>query len=194
MLRSRHLSALSARLIAAAALTLVLLLPSNLHAQSAQVLTNQVGYEDSKPKRAVLLGATQLAASSFQLIDETTGKVVYQGNIVFSGPVDKWKHWLFWTMDFSAYNKTGTYRLQFNLPQGAIASHPFIIGKNVLEKATLSDVVYYFKGQRSAGLIDQADSHLPLAADLHGTSGKPEGGFRHPGSPRRLVRCHGRLR
>ena len=37
------------------------------------------------------------------------------------------------------------------------------IPQNVLEQATLSNVVYYFKGQRSSGLLDKADHHLLLA-------------------------------
>ena len=135
---------------------------------SARVLTNQVGYEDSKAKRAVIVSGSPLTVSSFQLVDENTGKTVYQGNPVVSGPVDKWRHWLFWTMDFSAYTAAGTYRLRVSLPGGPVSSHPFIIGKNVLEKATLSDVIYYFKGQRSAGLLDKADHHLPLAKALQG--------------------------
>jgi peroxiredoxin len=142
-------------------------------AQTTKVLTNQVGYEDNKPKRAVLLGFAHTPVSSFQLIDEATGKTVYQGKPVFNGPVAKWKHWLFWTMDFSAYTAAGTYRLRVSLPQGPAFSHPFVIGRNVLEKATLSDVVYYFKGQRSAGLIDKADHHLILSGALQGP---PAGG------------------
>ena len=60
---------------------LLLLLPALLPAQSRlpQVLTNQVGYEASKPKRAVVVAESRLSLSSFQLIDEGTGKTVYQG-------------------------------------------------------------------------------------------------------------------
>src|SRR6202012_5185008 len=77
-----------------------------------------------------------------------------------SGAVGKWQHRQFWTIDFTPYTAAGTYRLRVN---GA-TSWPFIIGNNVLEKATLSDILYYFKGQRAAGLLDQADHHLPLPA------------------------------
>ncbi|HEX9511170.1 MAG TPA: glycoside hydrolase family 9 protein, partial [Puia sp.] len=166
--------------------TLALCLPLLLQAQTSvstaravtrpdqapvRVLTNQVGYEDNKAKRAVILIGSPLTIPSFALIEEGTGKTVYQGKPIFSGPVDKWKHWLFWTMDFSAYTTAGTYRLRVSLPGDTASSHSFIIGKNVLEKATLSDVLYYFKGQRSAGLLDKADHRLVLAGDsldLHG--------------------------
>jgi|GEM_PF-28070 thiol-disulfide isomerase/thioredoxin len=137
------------------------------HAQPPRVLTNQVGYESDKPKRVVLLTTHRLSLSSFDLVDETTGKSVYHGKPVYSGPVDKWKHWQFWTINFTPYTAAGTYRLRVNGPEGAATSWPFIIGSNVLEKATLSDILYYFKGQRCAGLLDLADHHLPLPASAH---------------------------
>jgi peroxiredoxin len=139
---------------------------------ASRVLTNQVGYETNKPKRAVFIATRQFPPLVFALIDETTGHPVYHGKAVYSGPVDKWKNWLFWTIDFTSFNTAGTYRLKVSAP-GATSSEPFTIGTNVLEKATLSDILYYFKGQRSAGLLDQADRHLPLPGtsdtlDLHG--------------------------
>src|SRR3984957_9876083 len=138
--------------------------PLALTGQAPRVLTNQVGYESDKPKRAVVLTTRHPSLTSFDLVDETTGKSVYHGKPVYSGPVDKWKHWQFWTINFTPYTAAGTYRLRVNGPEGASSSWPFIIGSNVLEKATLSDILYYFKGQRCAGLLDQADHHLPLPA------------------------------
>jgi peroxiredoxin len=133
-------------------------------AQSFRVLTNQVGYESSKPKRAVVVSTRHLPLAFFELIDDSTGRPVYRGQPVYSGPVDKWKDWQFWTIDFTPYTAAGTYRLRVFGPGHTSTSWPFIIGANVLEKATLSDIVYYFKGQRCAGLLDQADHHLPLPA------------------------------
>ena len=128
---------------------------------TSRVLTNQVGYEYNKPKRAVFIATHQFPPLVFVLVDETTGRPVYHGKAVYSGSVDKWKNWLFWTIDFTSFTTPGTYRLKISAP-GAASSEPFIIGTNVLEKATLSDIIYYFKGQRCAGLLDQADHHLPL--------------------------------
>ena len=156
----------------------VLLLPSLAWAQPPRVLTNQVGYEGSKPKRAVVVTKSHVPLSSFQLIDDSTGSTVYQGKPVYSGPVGKWKQWKFWTIDFTPYTAAGTYRLRVfgAATSGSSAtSWPFIIGSNVLEKATLSDILYYFKGQRCAGALDQADHHLPLPASAHNptTAGPP---------------------
>ena len=52
-------------------------------------------------------------------------------------------------------------------------SFPFQIERDLLEKNTLSSVIYYFKGQRCSGLLDKADRHLKFedstdTADVHG--------------------------
>lgn len=149
-------------------------LPFLLRAQTLKILTNQVGYEDKGAKRAVVMADTRLPIQTFQLINTATGKTVYSGKTDFANAVNKWKNWLFWTLDFSPYVTEGTYQLRVTLPQRTVTSYPFVISKNVLEQYTLSDVVYYFKGQRSTGLIDQADHHLELTdkstgpIDAHG--------------------------
>lgn len=146
------------------ALSLLWILPLGVSAQ--KILINQVGYEFNGPKRAVIEATSHLDINTWQLINDSTGKVVMTGSAHYSGPVDQWKHWQFWTIDFSKWTTKGVYHLRA-LPSGgpAITSYPFKVEKNTLERATISDVVYYFKGQRSSGLMDQADRNLPLAGD-----------------------------
>src|SRR5882762_9669558 len=81
-------------------------------AQPPRILLNQVGYEQDKPKRAIIESNTREIVASFKLIDDSTGKLVYTGKPAYSGPVAKWKHWQFYTLDFSTYTKPGVYRLQ----------------------------------------------------------------------------------
>jgi hypothetical protein len=153
---------------------LLLCLPFAPCAQSVKIVTNHVGYENDKAKRAIIVADSKLNISSFSLIDAGTGTSVFRGKPVFSGTVNKWKNFQFYTIDFSSFTAPGTYKLQVALPKGVISSYPFVIGKNVLEKATISDVVYYFKGQRSSGLLDKADHRLLLSGkttdtiDAHG--------------------------
>ena len=148
--------------------------PILLFSQDIKILTNHVGYEDSQEKRAVLISEKRLSVETFQLINTENREVVFTGKPVFSGPVDKWKNWLFWTVDFSSYRIDGNYTLQISLPAKTIESYPFSIGKNTLEQSTISNIIYYFKGQRSSGLLDKADHKLPLegktgdAVDAHG--------------------------
>ena len=143
-------------------LLLLIYFPSLLFAQSLKIVTNHVGYEFDAAKKAIIVTDSKQAIASFKLIDTKTGSEVFSGKPVFNGPVNKWKSWQFWTMDFSLYTATGTYKLQVSTPRETVSSYPFVIGKNVLEQATLSDVVYYFKGQRSSGLLDKADRHSHL--------------------------------
>lgn len=155
-------------------LILLLLLPGMLIAQSVKVITNHVGYEYSKSKQAIVMAESKQAIGNFELVDAVTGKKVYTGKVAYSGPVDKWKHWLFWTIDFSDYKTFGNYYLSVVVAGKQVISYPFSINKNLLEQATISDVIYYFKGQRSSGLLDQADHHLLLSGkttdtiDAHG--------------------------
>ena len=145
----------------------LLMAPAVLQAQQLRVLINQVGYESDKAKHAVVMADRKVDLPAFYLIDDSTGRIVYHGKAIFAGPVDHWKNWQFWTIDFSPYAAAGVYRLRVTGAGSTAMSESFIIGRSVLEKATLSDVLYYFKGQRSAGLIDQADHHLPLPASAH---------------------------
>jgi hypothetical protein len=155
-------------------LLLLLFSPGILLSQTVKILTNQVGYEDDLAKRSVLVADTRIPVESFHLINTDNDRIVFTGKPVFSGPVDKWKNWIFWTMDFSDYTKDGTYDLELVLPGRTVVSHSFRIGKNVLEQSTISDVIYYFKGQRCSGLLDKADHHLSLegrpggSIDAHG--------------------------
>lgn len=152
-------------------LVFLLSIPFLLPAQQIKIVTNHVGYESSKAKKAIIVAESPATINSFQLVNANTGATAYTGKPVFTGPVKKWKHWVFWTMDFSGYTKPGTYRLQLNAGGKNISSYPFVIGKNVLEQATISDVIYYFKGQRSSGLLDKADHHLRLAGKTTDTTG-----------------------
>lgn len=146
-------------------------LPVSVGAQSVQVITNHVGYEYDLPKHAIVMGTEKQSIDTFELVDAVTGAKVYAGPVQYSGPVDQWKNWLFWNIDFSNYTTNGTYLIRLKAGGKVVQSYPFEINKNVLEQSTLSDVVYYFKGQRCTGLFDEADRHLSAdgkAVDAHG--------------------------
>lgn len=139
-----------------------------------QVLVDQVGYETRSPKIAVIEGTSTDHPQGLTLIDTDTGKTVFQAELKPSGPVNAWGKWIFWTADFSAWQKPGNYAVETRSDAGIARSCSFDIDDDLLERKTLSNVIYYFKGQRSSGLIDRADSHLPLPngepgfVDVHG--------------------------
>jgi hypothetical protein len=139
-----------------------------------KVLTDQVGYEPDAPKQAILVGSQQDHPQSFSLIDTSTGQAVLHGDLKPAGQVDAWDGRVFWIADFSSWQKPGHYAIETHADNAEVLSCAFDIDSDVLERSTLSNVVYYFKGQRSSGLIDQADRHLKLPpgesgfVDVHG--------------------------
>ena len=143
------------------------------HAQM-RIVVDQVGYERTASKQALVVGTAQDRGGQFVLVDVDTGKTVLTGTLVASGEVASWGGRSFWTADFSTVQTSGHYELQISGSGGGAHSSTFEVNEDVLERNTLSNVLFYFKGQRSSGLIDDADRHLSL-----------------PGEPGRSVDVHG---
>lgn len=139
-----------------------------------KVLVDHVGYETHAAKQAIIVGTAKDHPTTFSLIDSNSGKTVLDGPVKLSGEVHSWGGRVFWTADFSQLQRIGHYIFQVHAPTGNTSSCDFEINDDLLERDTLSNVVFYFKGQRSSGIIDQADRHLKLPAgeqgfaDLHG--------------------------
>ena len=131
---------------------------TQVKSQPARILTNQVGYEPAGAKKAVIQGHAGDKFAAFTVKSYPGGETVLSGTPTHDGPVRKWKDWDFWTVDWSAVDKEGAYVIECaGVGGAAVRSHPILVQKNALERATLSDVIYYFKGQRSSGLWDKAD-------------------------------------
>jgi len=150
-------------ILAAAAFTLVSVAPA--HAL-VRVLVNQVGYEPGARKVAIIEGNPGDHPTGFELIDAASGATVLSGHLRPDGQVYDWRQrlpsgkyrpWLFWTADFSVWRQTGHYIVRV----GQAQSWPFEIEHDVLERKTISNVIYYFKGQRATGSFNRADEHLP---------------------------------
>jgi hypothetical protein len=131
---------------------------------NTKILTNQVGYDASGPKKAVVQARAGDTFTAFTVKSFPGGEIVLSGTPRHDGPVSKWKDWDFWTVDWSAVDDEGAYVIECTAQAGAAAgtvrSHPILVQKNALERNTLSDVIYYFKGQRSSGLWDKADRKM----------------------------------
>ncbi|MGO8701198.1 MAG: glycoside hydrolase family 9 protein [Limisphaerales bacterium] len=141
--------------------------------QEIKPLVNHLGYEKDAPKRAVVLGHPDDEVTAFKIIGESTGATVLSGSVEKAGPVHHWKDWHFWTADFSPIRTEGSYFIECETSRGIVRSFPFLIERDLLERNTLSGVIYYFKGQRCSGLLDKADRQLRFdgatnAVDLHG--------------------------
>jgi GH18 family chitinase len=143
----------------------LLVVPPLLRAEPA-ILTNQLGYERLGPKRAVVQGRDGDSVTACAL-ESVEGGRVPTGAPVYAGRVSRWRDWLYWSVDFSGEEREGRYRLVCTTGAGEVRSAPFLIGQDLLERHTLADVLRYFKGQRSSGLLDLADHSLAL-------EGRPE--------------------
>lgn len=164
---TRHCIHLSAVLLAG------MLLGSACPAQ-VRVLVDQVGYEAAATKVGLIEGSENTSLSGFSLIDDDSGQTVFTGTLQPEGSVDHWGHWSFWKADFSSWKTPGHYRLTATTAGVTVSSCAFEIGSDLLERKTLSNVIYYFKGQRASGDMDRADRHLLLPEkpggfiDVHG--------------------------
>ncbi|MGA2847477.1 MAG: glycoside hydrolase family 9 protein [Terracidiphilus sp.] len=152
--------------------TLFLLLYPLTCLGQVRVLVDQVGYETRATKQAIVEGSSEDHPESFSLIDLDAGKSVYEANVQPSGKVFAWGSRMFWIADFSSWQKPGHYALELDGAK-VVRSSAFEVGDNILERQTLSNVVFYFKGQRASGLLDQADRHLQIPGkqefvDVHG--------------------------
>ncbi len=142
-------------------------------AAQTRVLVDQVGYETASVKQAIIVGTEQDHPQQFSLVDQATGKTVMTGGLTAGTQVDHWGGRVFWTADFSAWQRAGHYEVRTETAAGPVSSCAFAIEDDLLERETLSNVVYYFKGQRSSGDFDKADRHLKVPdgtayVDLHG--------------------------
>ena len=138
------------------------------------ILVNHLGYDPDAPKRAVVQGHRGDAVRSCTVEALGGGAPVPTRAPRSVGAVAQWRDWVYWTVDFSDLRREGTFRLACATGSGTVRSFPFRVEDHVLERHTLSDVVYYFKGQRASGSLDQADHALPLEGrpdervDAHG--------------------------
>jgi hypothetical protein len=145
------------------------LIAAGAMADDAKVLTNHVGYERTGPKRAVVQGKTGDSVSNCALKREGNNETVLALPAKPVGPVKKWKDWTFWTIDFDSFDKEGSYYIGWTTGQGPVRSYPFKVESLLLERQTLSDVIYFFKEERSSGQFDKADRHLPFDGKKQGT-------------------------
>jgi len=150
------------------------LLAASAAAAPPVILVNHLGYDPDAPKHAVVQGHRGDVVRSCAVEALAGGAPVPTRAPRAVGPVAGWRDWAYWTVDFSALRREGTFRLACATANGTVRSFPFRVEDHVLERHTLSDVIYYFKGQRSSGPLDQADRALSLEGrpdlrvDAHG--------------------------
>ncbi len=133
---------------------------TNLYGQKIQILTNHLGYDPSGPKKAVVLTFRDDNVNSYSIHLWENDLLITSGKPEKAGRVDQWKKWIFWTINFASIHQEGLYYIKCQTNLGLVRSFPFKIQQNILERHTISDVVFYFRGQRCVGLMDKADQKM----------------------------------
>ncbi|MEP6613385.1 MAG: glycoside hydrolase family 9 protein [Mucilaginibacter sp.] len=143
---------------------LLLILSATGFAQST-IYANQVGFDSKAPKTAVVSTDKPLTRKTvFHLVNTATGKTEFTG--VLSGPatVDEWTPGKsYYQADFSAFQKTGKYKVTTTIDGKTPASFPFKIEKDALARLTISSIIHYYNKQRANTPQElEADSHMKL--------------------------------
>ena len=146
-----------------------LILAAQSFAGESKILTNHLGYEAAGPKHAVILGKAGDSFTDCSMKDDVTDQQLLSVTPISTGPVQKWRDWHFWTLDFDTFTTEGKYYLECTSSSGNVRSFLFLVQRDLLERNTLSDVIYYFKDERSSGEMDKADSHLAFEGSKKGT-------------------------
>ena len=123
-----------------------------------QLLINHLGYEQFGHKQAVVQTATPTGIQYAELLCAQSRQPILQLPLEACGPVAQWHTGLTYTINFSALTECGNYLLRV----GDALSEPFAIAEGLLMTRTFSDVLHYFKSQRSGGKFDLADRTVPL--------------------------------
>jgi len=139
-----------------------------------KILTNHLGYYPDGQKKAVLSANEDYSISTFVVRETHSNEVVLKGEVKKVGKVDEWKDWIFWEIDFSTLKDEGSYVIECKVGKKKALSLPFDIQKDILERNTLSDIIYYFKSKRTVGEFEKADKNVPFRdrpsdrVDAHG--------------------------
>ncbi len=153
------------RLFAAAILAVV---AGAASAQVPKLVHNHVGFEPDQTKIFLLEAPATKTAPGFEILDPA-GKVVGKGTFTASQKVDHWHKGPFFRAEVSDLNREGSYRLRVALPDGTLEGQSFEVRKRLLPETLLSDILYFFKGQRSSGKVDRADSRMTFHGGRKGT-------------------------
>jgi hypothetical protein len=131
-------------------------------APSDAIHVNQVAYVTAGPKTAYVSwwtgqNAISVAATEFQVVDESNGRECYVGRVVqtLSAPSDPWTRSNVYALDFTPLETPGTYHIEV---PGVGRSYSFSIGDSAFRGAVGYTVVRGLFMQRDgAGGLDRAD-------------------------------------
>ena len=127
------------------------------------IFTNHIGYDSADSKRAVFKKQGAGVPVRFTVLEDETGRAVYEGKPVDAGEVDRWNTGYYYELHFDEVTEKGAYVINVETDDGKeYTSYPFKIAANLIEVDTLAGTEYYFKAQRSTGEYEWADRNIPF--------------------------------
>jgi hypothetical protein len=141
------------------------------------ILHNHIGYHPTAPK-TMIVELFEAIQSPYRvhadLLEVDAFGVVLTLEPEASGEVPGWKNRWFFQFGFSGFSIPGTYCFRVDVNGNRITGQPFAIAENLLFNTLTSDLLFYFKGQRSSGRWDLVDRQVPFygsrkgRVDVHG--------------------------
>lgn len=142
---------------------------------SLAVLVNQVAFNSSAPKFAVIKSNTKRHPATFNIVDAFNGSKAYSGSLTAGAEVNDWQSGIFFqTADFSSFTNQGKFRITVEIQGKEFDSPEFIIDENALGSIAFPAILNFFKGQRASSPEElEADKAIKLygsdkTVDLHG--------------------------
>jgi Glycosyl hydrolase family 9/Cellulase N-terminal ig-like domain len=137
-----------------------------------KILFNHIGYAPDDEKLILLEAPETTVWTELALVSLPDGAVVWRGAATFAGPVAGWTVGPWWRVDVSAVRAPGRYALRWAtagtpppMDGKSGQSEGFGIAENILGHPVVSDLLFYFKGQRCAGIYDRADRRAKRVGD-----------------------------
>jgi hypothetical protein len=122
-----------------------------------KILFNHVGYDPADRKILLIEATADTRWRELALVSLPDGAIVWRGEAQFAGGVDGWSVGPWWRVDVSEVRAPGRYALRWSTPDSSGQSEGFDIAAGLLGQSLVSDLLYYFKSQRSSGTFDIAD-------------------------------------
>lgn len=130
-----------------------------------RILFDQVGYRPADEKRLLIEAPAGTHWTSVELLRLPDGETVWRGKPVFEGGVDGWSCGPWWSVDVTAVSTPGRYALAWEAGGRRGQSEGLVIGGTARGADLVSELLFYFKSQRSSGLWDAADRRAPRVGD-----------------------------
>ena len=144
--------------------------------QKITILNNQVAFNLTGPKRAIIKSYEPLPSSTtFELVDALSFEKVFTGTLTNGIEIKEWFPGVYYSQaDFSSFEKPGMYIVEIRKDSLNYSSYDFKIDKQAMGETTIPAIVNFFFHQRSNSPQElEADRNLLLfgsnkTVDLHG--------------------------